>query len=47
VTQIATPFEPPWPTIAMSCRGPAAAAAGRIPFNKQGIFRHHPELYAQ
>jgi hypothetical protein len=27
--------------------GRAAPAAGRIAFNKQGIFRHHPELDAR
>jgi len=42
VAQIATPFEPPWPTIAPNSR-PAAAAARRIAFNQQGIFRRHPE----
>ena len=42
VAQIATLLAPPWPTIAMSSRR-AAPAAGRIAFNKQGMFRHHPE----
>jgi hypothetical protein len=34
------PFEPPWPTIATSSR-PGGARAGRVAFNRQGIFRHN------